>query len=406
MKFDLIILFGKVFHYFLGGFMMEKRNEISKLKDKERLKKFCVLVRQEKEATASVVSHLAEIDRRKLYAQEGYSSLFNYVTQKYHYSEGAAYRRIQAARLSFRFPEIMGLLKEGKINLMNLSLVAPHLNQNNKEKIFSNIFHKSTREAESVISSYLGKRKVIKDKIRILPSFAPKIAQNFTFSAESNEKKEKEKGNLSPKEPEGSLTIPLVLSTGSGTEAKEQRRVKIEFEASEILAEKIQRAKELLRHKYPQGKIEDILDEALELLLNKKDPQRKIQKKELAKEEVSQKESQTSLKMSSSLSDAETRTRYVPEKIKQDIYKRDEGQCSYVSPNGNPCGERNFLELDHIRPWSLGGESSEENLRLLCRTHNQWRSEKTFGKFTGPIANNFRYLCASKMHKECTCSPR
>ena len=166
------------------------------------------------------------------------------------------------------------------------------------------------------------------------------------------------------------------------------QRVKIELSASESLAKKIQRAKELLRHKYPEGKLEDILNEALELLLNKKDPQRKIQKKELAKEEVSQKESQTSLKMSSSLSDTGIKTRYVPEKIKQDIYKRDEGKCSYISPNGKPCGERNFLELDHVQPWALGGKSSEDNLQLLCRTHNQWRSEKTFGKFTEPIAKN------------------
>ncbi|MBI3016565.1 MAG: HNH endonuclease [Deltaproteobacteria bacterium] len=34
--------------------------------------------------------------------------------------------------------------------------------------------------------------------------------------------------------------------------------------------------------------------------------------------------------------------------------------------------------IDHIHPWSLGGDSTPENLRLLCRTHNQWRAEKTF----------------------------
>ncbi|MBI2646422.1 MAG: HNH endonuclease [Deltaproteobacteria bacterium] len=340
-------------------------NKILKLKDKELVEKFSILVKEEKEATAqveekeaiaSVVSHLAEIDRRKLYALEGYSSLFNYVTQKYHYSEGAAYRRIQAARLSLRFPEIMELLKEGKINLMNLSLVAPHLNQNNKEKIFSAIFHKSTREVESIISSYVGKRKEVKDKIRVLPPLAPKIAQNFTFSAESNERREPE----IRKEPEGSLAIPLVLSDHD-MQVKEQRRVKIEFEASEVLAQKIQRAREILRHRYPQGKLEDILNEALELLLEKKDPERKIQRT-----------------LEKKSSDVKSETRYIPQTIQREVYQRDEGQCSYVSPEGKHCAEKNFLELDHIHPWSLGGDSTPENLRLLCRTHNQWRAEKTF----------------------------
>ncbi|MBI3018257.1 MAG: HNH endonuclease, partial [Deltaproteobacteria bacterium] len=52
--------------------------------------------------------------------------------------------------------------------------------------------------------------------------------------------------------------------------------------------------------------------------------------------------------------------------------------CSYTSPEGKKCAEKNFLELDHVQPWSLGGSTTADNLRLLCRTHNQWRSQKTF----------------------------
>ncbi|MBI3016501.1 MAG: HNH endonuclease [Deltaproteobacteria bacterium] len=72
-------------------------------------------------------------------------------------------------------------------------------------------------------------------------------------------------------------------------------------------------------------------------------------------------------------------SRYVPQVLQREVFKRDEGRCSYVSPEGKSCGEKNFLELDHIHPFALGGETAEENLRLLCRAHNQWRAEKTFG---------------------------
>ncbi|MBI3017542.1 MAG: HNH endonuclease, partial [Deltaproteobacteria bacterium] len=92
----------------------------------------------------------------------------------------------------------------------------------------------------------------------------------------------------------------------------------------------------------------------------------------------SQKEQGAFLEMPLALSDTR-RSRYVPEKIKQIIWERDEGQCSYASPEGKKCGEKNFLELDHVHPWSLGGDTTAENLRLLCRTHNQWRAERTFG---------------------------
>ncbi|MBI2645529.1 MAG: HNH endonuclease, partial [Deltaproteobacteria bacterium] len=72
-------------------------------------------------------------------------------------------------------------------------------------------------------------------------------------------------------------------------------------------------------------------------------------------------------------------SRYIPQAIQREVYKRDEGRCSYVSSEGKHCGEKNFLELDHVHPWGLGGSTTSENLRLLCRAHNQWRSEKTFG---------------------------
>ncbi|MBI3017837.1 MAG: HNH endonuclease [Deltaproteobacteria bacterium] len=314
-------------------------NEISKLKDKELVEKFGVLVREEKEATASVVAHLSEIDRRKLYALEGYSSLFNYCVEKYHYSESAAYRRIQAARIYPKFPEILNLLKEGKLNLVTLSLIEPYLDQQGTELI-NKILDKSKREVEDILSELSLRKENIQDVIRRLPmkrAVLEKTAQNFTSTG-------------------GSEKI-------GKNEVQEIRKVKIEFVADEEVAKLIQRAKEVLRHKYPQGKLEDLVREAFELLLEKKDPERKIQR-----------DSSAALRPQNDKSN----TRYIPQRIKEAIWKRDEGQCSYVSSDGKSCGERNFLELDHVQPWSLGGSSTLENLRLLCRTHNQWRAEKTF----------------------------
>ena len=351
MKFDFIFLFAKVAHHFLGGFMTEKRNEITKLKDKELVEKFGVLVREEKEATASVVSHLSEIDRRKLYALEGYSSLFNYCVEKYHYSESEAFLRIQAARLSQHFPEILNYLEKDKMTLTTVKLISPYLTKDTKEVIFKETDQKSTREVEKVLAALFPQEEEVLDTIRKLP--LEKTAQNLTRCATSS---------LVKKESMKPVT---------------SKRFKIEFSVSEELTKKIQRAKEILRHKYPKGNLEDIIDEALELLLEKKDPQRKIQKKQLTKKEVSQKEPVASLEMPMTLSDT-LRSRYVPEKTKQIIWERDEGRCSYVSSEGKHCGDKNFIELDHVRPWALGGNSTIENLRLLCRTHNQWRAEKTF----------------------------
>src|SRR3989338_3384231 len=143
---------------------------------------------------------------------------------------------------------------------------------------------------------------------------------------------------------------------------QETRKVKIEFVADEKVAKLIERAKELLRHKYPHGKLEDLVREAFEHLLEKKDPTRKINR-----DEVEQKISQST-------------TRHISGRVKSEVWQRDQGQCTFVSHEGRSCEAKGFLQLDHIRPWALGGKSTSENLRLLCATHNQWRAEETFGK--------------------------
>ena len=62
------------------------------------------LAERERGATADVIAALMELDARKLYLGEGCSSLFTYCTQVLHFSEHAAYGRIEAARAARRFP--------------------------------------------------------------------------------------------------------------------------------------------------------------------------------------------------------------------------------------------------------------------------------------------------------------
>lgn len=58
---------------------------------------------------------------------------------------------------------------------------------------------------------------------------------------------------------------------------------------------------------------------------------------------------------------------------------RDGDQCTYVLTNGQKCGAKAYLEIDHIIPFAKGGEASLENLRQVCRNHNQWLAIQEFG---------------------------
>ena len=81
----------------------------------------------ERRTTAELLALLAELDTRKLYLGEGYSSLFTYCTQRLHLSESAAYGRITAARAARRFPILLTRLADGDVTLTSISLLAAHL---------------------------------------------------------------------------------------------------------------------------------------------------------------------------------------------------------------------------------------------------------------------------------------
>ena len=61
---------------------------IQKLSDSELNKIIPELCDKERIATVNVLSHLIELDSRKLYRELGYSSLYDFYTRKLKYSEG------------------------------------------------------------------------------------------------------------------------------------------------------------------------------------------------------------------------------------------------------------------------------------------------------------------------------
>jgi 5-methylcytosine-specific restriction endonuclease McrA len=76
---------------------------------------------------------------------------------------------------------------------------------------------------------------------------------------------------------------------------------------------------------------------------------------------------------------ADRRSRRVPAAVARAVYARDGGRCTFCSGGGRRCEAREFLELDHVTPWAVGGESLVDNLRVRCRAHNLQAARGWFG---------------------------
>jgi len=120
----------------------------------------------------------------------------------------------------------------------------------------------------------------------------------------------------------------------------------------------IDRLKDLLSHKYPAGELEDLFKETLGYYLEREDPLRADPAERRATRNP--------------------RARSVPPAIRDEVWRRDESRCTFVSDEGRRCEATRWLELDHIVPWALGGRSDDAgNIRLLCR-HNQQEARRVF----------------------------
>jgi 5-methylcytosine-specific restriction endonuclease McrA len=74
-----------------------------------------------------------------------------------------------------------------------------------------------------------------------------------------------------------------------------------------------------------------------------------------------------------------SRTHDVPAHVSREVWKRDDGRCQWRTADGGVCGSTHQVELDHVVPRARGGASTVDNLRCLCRWHNDRHAREVYG---------------------------
>jgi|SRR6185312_5855936 len=300
----------------------------------------------ERKTTTILLAHLGEFDRRRLYADRSQPSLFQYCVKVLGYSEQAAYKRIQAARAAREHPVLLERLWHGDLNLAAIVILAPHLRKDNLGALLEKARGKSKNELESFAAD-LAPRPDCLDLVRAMP-LAP-ARDDVAGSPQI--------------EPERSFTTPSA-GPREKVEPLSAERFLFRFTGSVEFRAKYSRARSLLREENAR-KMERVFESALDALLDQLDPERRQRRRE-ARQQRSRKP------LSSS--------RILPQALRDEIWNRDGGRCTFVDSEGARCAAAERLEIDHVRPYSLGGLSDTANLRLLCRAHNLLMARRVFGR--------------------------
>lgn len=271
------------------------------------------LVQKERQITAQVLACIAEIDRRKLYAEKGYSSLFDFLVRDYGYSPGAAMRRVDGARLLRELPEVKEKMEAGTLTLSQANQIQRAaremkktertLSTEEKQELILEIEHASQKETEKIIAEKLNLpvEPIQKETVHRDAS----VTLTVTFSAEQIEMLEQVQ-NMASHAVDGQSWRELFV----------------------YLAKK-----ELVRRTNTKSKTTSTVP-AVAAAVKRRNP--------------------------------------LPTKLRKTLLNKNT-RCQYKNHEGEVCNSSRYLQIDHIRSVSRGGGNEIENLQVLCATHNRYK---------------------------------
>ena len=302
---------------------------------------------RERTDTADFLSLIAEYDALRLYVEDGYASMHAFCVGELLLCEESAYKRIQAARAARKFPQLLPALAEGRLHLSAIFLLAPHLTAENIDELVGASTHKSFRFVRDLIARRLVEPEPVLD-----------------LAAATNT----ESDGAEPAAPLGQLeALPVAGEPSKTSQATVPQSVGPPQRVSVhclVDQQKLEYARALLSHAIPSGDLDKVFDRALDAVI------REMEKRKFAA---------TPRPRARAPHRPSADARHVPAPVKREVWKRDGGQCTFLGRDGHRCGERRFLEFDHVQPVALGGEATVDDLRLRCRVHNQYEAERVFG---------------------------
>ncbi len=301
-----------------------------------RIKK---LVTEERRIGVEILECLYEIEVRRAYAILKYDGLFTYCVRELGFSDSQAYQRIQAMRALKDIPELKPMIESGALSVSSVSKVQTHLRQEKKSgtlktrekkiELFRSMKNRTSREVDGLLAEAKGEK--------------PKLKLVFELDEETEKLWNDVKG-LAAHHSAGESEVVFKLLM--------KEWLKRNHPAREVKPRA--KTKDIGRGEMPQ-------EAGVDIGRKRHEPSRFCDQSKLF--EPSEPRAQR----------VSRATRVpIPAPLRREVWQRDQSRCVN-------CKSRHTLEIDHVIPVARGGNNTPENLRLLCRSCNQFAAIQAFG---------------------------
>jgi HNH endonuclease len=292
-------------------------------------------VKTERKITLEILALISEAERLKVFRDMGYSTMHSYLTQGLGYSAAAASRRLAASKVYAQHPEISESVKSGELNISQMASAhtafgqaardnAP-ISHNEQKEILESLAQKTSFESEKFLQNKIPSYE------KPVPKITPKkdkVVVQMEFSYEEYQEVESLVAEYSHKAGSTKLEEVIKYFARKTKQKRENAKAKSHNNSPEC----------------PKG------DHAIDNSAQEKAPNVFPLRKKIRS--------------------------HIPLSLQRLVFKRAGYTCQFVSKiTDKKCCETKFLEIDHLIPVAKGGGNSFENLRVLCRNHNQLASE-------------------------------
>jgi hypothetical protein len=336
------------------------------------------LLREEQHAMADFLLALAHFDGERLWVDLGYKDLFHYLHRELRLSRSAAHYRKTAVALIQRFPPVADAFRDGRLCLTTSFELSKVLTPENLDDVLPRFYGLSRREAMEVAAS-LAPAEVVPERTVVTPVRAACVAGPVAV--------ERCRAAAAPALDAGCLPVgdgtsaaapdPQRLPTSVRVEAfpparplepparaeirpLTAERSRIHLTVDRGFPEKLEEARDALSHAHPGASDGEILELALEALLERAAKRKGIGTRRPKTLRPSKRE-------------------HIPAHVLAGALERAGHCCEWRLASGGVCASRRKLQGDHVQPLALGGTSELHNVRILCRFHNLLAAREVLG---------------------------